>query len=132
MFKPWSYTAVFPSLLLEDLLFSLFLPLCLLCSDCSFLSQPFFIKSQPCTWLLVQPPKHLSHRGLCLVLVLAVPVKKVSAKRDGRGLAGKLKCCSGISVGDCISVGMLHVSFLQFLSQIPSCQTVLQQLVKQV
>jgi len=75
-------------------------------------------------------PQSTAVSGLCLVLALPVPVKRVSARRDGRGSAGKWKRSAGRSVGDCISVGVLHVLFLQYLSQIPGCQTVLQQLVK--
>lgn len=123
LFKPWGYTAFFPSLLLE--------------SFCFLFSSPFVSSVQivlSCSLPLLNPnpvpgyqPKVPQPSGLCLVLVLPVPV---SSKKDGRGSAGKWKYCSGMSVGEHISVGMLHVLFFKYLSQISSCQTVLQQLVK--
>lgn len=100
---------------------SLSLPFCLVCSGCSLLSKPSFIKSQPCTWLSVQSSKPLNCSRLCLVLLL--PVHRVSTKGDGRALSRKRKCYSGMSVGDCSSVGVLPVLFLQYLSQGSSCQT---------
>lgn len=87
-FKPWGYTAVFLSLLLKILCISLFLPFCLVCSDCSLLSKPSFIKSQPCTWLSGQSSKHLSCNGLCLVpcyLCKGSPPKETGESHLGKG-----------------------------------------------
>lgn len=127
MFKPRGYTAVFLSLLLKILCISLFLPVCLVCSDCS-LPVKAFLYQIPALKVSEQSSKFLNCRGLCLPLLL--PVQRVSTKSNGIVSSGERKCYSGVSVGGCTSVGVLHVWFLQYLSQVSSCQTVLQQSVK--
>lgn len=126
VFKPWGYTAFFPSLLLKSFCFlfsSPFLSSVQIVLSCLPLLNPSLVPGYS------PMPKAPQPSGLCLVPVLPVLVTRVSGKRGGRGSAGKWKCCSGMSVGEHISVGVLHVLFFQYLSQIPSCQTVLQQLV---
>lgn len=76
-----------------------------------------FLYKIPALYLVISPfpkapPSQCSVSGPCV----ASAVKRVSVKRDGRGSAGEWKCRSGMSVGDCISVGVLHVLFLQNLS----------------
>lgn len=93
--------------------FSLFLPLCLFCSECSLPSQPPVCQQLP----IGQSPQYFGYSSLCLILLC--PCKE--------GFCWEMETQMG--VGERIPVGVLHVLFLKYLSQIASWQTVLEQLV---
>lgn len=104
-------------------------PTLLSCLFRLFFAVKAFLYQIPALYLVIRPVLKASQLQWS-VLGPLLPVQRVSTKRDRRVSPGKRKCYSTMSVGDCTSVGVLHVLFLQSLSQVSTCQTVLQQLVK--